>query len=190
MGNEKLKTELVRKGLHFLIALVPFIASINECLAIILLYVGTILYIILETLRLHGVNIPFISSITQIASRPRDKGRFVLGPVTLALGAVVSLVFFPHRAAEIAVFALAFGDGASGIFGRAFGTMRPRFLLGKSVEGCFSCFTAVFIATALISGDAFTSCVAALTAMCVEALPLRDWDNLAFPIAVGLAMVL
>jgi dolichol kinase len=188
MQNTKLKTELVRKGIHFLIAFIPFIAAFSYTLAIILLYTATLLYMILETLRLYGINVPGFAIITKLASRPRDKGKFVFGPVTLALGALLSLILFSPNTAAIAIFALAFGDGFSGIFGRAFGRIRPQFLCGKSVEGSFSCFIAVLISTWYASGNLKITLIAAITAVSVEALPLRDWDNIVFPLVVGAAL--
>lgn len=188
--NEKLKTELVRKGIHFLIALSPLIAAYHREAAIALLCGGIVVYTIMETLRFRGVEIPLVSTITKIASRPRDQGQFVLGPVTLALGALMSLQLFSAQNAAIAIYALAFGDGASGIFGRAFGHIRPAFLQGKSVEGCFSCFIAVAMSAWFASGSIRLTVIASMTAVVVEALPLRDWDNIIFPLAVGLAVSL
>jgi dolichol kinase len=144
-----------------------------------------LLYSGFETLRLVGVKIPLVSSITSIASRSRDKGRFVLGPVTLGLGALLALLLYPSPAASIAIYALAFGDGFASLVGRFFGTHRPSIMLGKSIEGSTACFIAVFIAGAKVSGSIRIALVAAITAAFVEALPLEDYDNLALPMAVG-----
>jgi dolichol kinase len=182
----ELKTEIVRKSIHFLIALSPLMASYNRLFTILFLMAGTLFYVYLESLRLAGVKVPFVSALTSAASRFRDQGRFVLGPVTLGLGALLALLLYPLPAASIAIYALAFGDGFASLAGKLLGQIRPRFLFGKSLEGSSVCFIAVYMATFCLSGDLRVSCIAALTAAAVEALPLEDIDNLAIPVTVGL----
>ncbi|MCL2211656.1 MAG: phosphatidate cytidylyltransferase [Treponema sp.] len=180
-----LKPEIIRKSLHFLIALTPVMASINKTATIALLMIGTLGYTLMESLRLSGVRVPVISSITSMVSRPRDFGRFVMGPVTLGLGALLALLLYPSSAAAIAIYALAFGDGIASLAGKFMGKWRPAFLLGKSVEGSLACFTVVLISALAVSGSMQIAFIAAFTAMIVEALPLEDYDNLAIPVTVG-----
>ncbi|GBU26988.1 phosphatidate cytidylyltransferase [Treponema sp. R8-4-B8] len=184
----ELKTEIVRKTIHFLIALTPSLASINKMATAAILIIGTLGYTLMEYLRLSGVKIPIISSITSMASRQRDIGNFVMGPVTLGLGALLALLLYPSNAAAIAIYALAFGDGLASLVGKFFGKWRPAFLSGKSVEGSLACFAAVLISSYAVCGNAQIAFVAALTAMVVEALPLEDYDNIAIPVTVGLAV--
>jgi len=125
-----------------------------------------------------------------MASRPRDIGRFVMGPVTLGLGALLALLLYPSPVAAIAIYALAFGDGFASLIGRFFGRHRPAFLNGKSLEGSFACFTATFIAAYAVSGNVRIALTAAFTAMLVEALPVQDYDNLVLPVTVGMAVQL
>ena len=181
----ELKTEVVRKAIHFLIALVPSLAALNRPFTVFFLILGTSSYIYVENLRLSGVKVPIISSITSMASRSRDAGRFVMGPVTLGLGSLLALLLFSPPAAAIAIYALAFGDGFASLIGKFLGKRRPAFLLGKSIEGSLSCFTAVFTCAYLVSNNSFAAFTAAVTAMIVEALPLDDYDNLALPVTVG-----
>jgi dolichol kinase len=179
------KTELVRKSIHFLIALSPGMAAINYHFTVAMLMVGVLGYTIMELLRLAGIKVPVVSALTSMASRPRDIGGFVLGPVTLGLGALLALLLFPSPAACIGIYALAFGDGLAGLVGKLFGRIRPAFLFGKSLEGSMACFTAVFISAYLVSQSYTVSIAAALTATTVEALPLEDYDNVALPLFVG-----
>ena len=125
-----------------------------------------------------------------MASRPRDFGRFVMGPVTLGLGALAALLFYPSNAAEIAIYALAFGDGVASLVGRFFGKLRPAFLLGKSIEGSLACFTVVFISAYAVCADARIAFTAAFATTAAEALPLGDYDNLVIPVTVGMAVQL
>jgi dolichol kinase len=187
-GLGEFKAEILRKSIHFLIGLTPLLAGLNYSVAVILLLTGVLGYIKMESLRLAGVRVPLVSSLTDLASRSRDRGRFVLGPVTLGLGALLALLMYPSPAASIAIYALAFGDGFASLIGKLFGRLRPAFLRGKSLEGCAACFGAVLIAAHQVSHDYRIALAAALTAMVTEALPLEDYDNLVIPLAAGLAV--
>jgi len=184
----ELKTEIVRKSIHFLIALSPLMAAVNRPLTVLFLMTGTLGYTLMEYLRLSGVKVPVISSITSMASRSRDMGRFVMGPVTLGFGALLALLLYPSPVASIAIYALAFGDGFASLVGKCFGKWRPAILCGKSVEGSLACFTAVFISAFAVSRSINIAFIAAFTATVVEALPLEDFDNMAIPVTVGLAV--
>ena len=179
------KTEVIRKSIHFLVALCPGMAVINYPLTVLALMTGVLGYTIMEQMRLAGVEVPLVSTLTSMASRPRDMNHFVLGPVTLGIGALLALLLFPSPAACIGIYALAFGDGFASLVGKLFGRIRPAFLLGKSVEGSMACFFAVFISAWLVSRDYTVSLIAAVTATTVEALPLKDYDNVALPLIVG-----
>jgi dolichol kinase len=182
------RTEMVRKSLHFLIALSPGMAAINYPLTVLALMAGVLGYTFMEILRLSGVKIPVVSTLTAMASRPKDIGVFVLGPVTLGIGALLALLLFPSPAACIGIYALAFGDGFAGLIGKLFGRIRPAFLFGKSVEGSAACFAATFISAWLVSHNYAVSIAAAITAMAVEALPLEDYDNISLPLIVGVVV--
>jgi dolichol kinase len=182
---QEIKTELVRKSLHFLIALTPSMAALNRPLTAMVLMIGTLFYALMETLRLSGVEVPLVSSLTSMASRPRDRDRFVLGPVTLGLGALLALLLYPSPAASIAIYAMAFGDGFASLVGKVFGRCRPECMMGKSVEGSMACFCAVFVTAYGVSRSFNVAFIAALTATLAEALPLEDYDNIVLPISVG-----
>ena len=188
--RSELKSEIIRKLIHFLIALSPLMASINRLFTLIFLLIGTLSYVIFEILRIRGVKIPLVSALTAMASRPCDKGHFVLAPITLGMGAFLSLLLFQPLAASIAVYALAFGDGCAALAGKFFGRLKPPFLFGKSIEGSLACFAAVLISSYLVSSSIKIALISALTAMLAESLPLEDFDNLALPLAVGLVVQL
>jgi dolichol kinase len=182
-------SELVRKALHFLIALTPLLAGFNKAFALALLGAGTGAYALMELLRRRGMRIPLISDLTVLASRRRDKGRFVLGPVTLGAGAFLALLVFPPVAASVAVYALAFGDGTASLAGKFIGRIRPPFLFGKSLEGSLACFLGTLLSAYFATGGSWrTALIAACTATLAELLPFRDWDNIIIPMAVGAAV--
>jgi len=186
----ELKTEIIRKAIHFLIAISPSMAAINMPFTVLFLMLGTLGYTFMECLRLSGVRVPVVSSLTKMASRSRDMDHFIMGPVTLGMGALLALLLYPSPVAVIAIYALAFGDGFASLVGKCFGKLRPAFLYGKTIEGSFACFVAVYISAYAVSGSMYISVVAAFTAMVIEAMPLGDYDNLALPVTVGMAVQL
>jgi len=189
---DRRKAELIRKSLHFLIAVVPLLAGFNKTFTLILLAAGTLAYAVMEGLRQKGIDVPLVSKLTVAASRRRDAGRFVLGPVTLGAGAFLPILVFPPAAASIAVYALAFGDGTASLAGKFFGRIRPPFLSGKSLEGSSACFLGIFLSAYFVTvhegnGNWRVALIAACTGLAAELLPFKDWDNIIIPMAVGLA---
>lgn len=182
---EEIRIEILRKSLHLLIAFVPWIAAINLGLAVGLLTGGVLFYATCESLRMGGFSIPVISKVTALAARRRDGDRFVLGPITLGIGALLSLLLYPNPAASIAIYALAFGDGLSSLVGKSFGSIRIPFTGGKSVEGSLTCLAAVFVAAVAVTGDAPRSLAVAVAATLIEAAPMKDFDNIVLPVFVG-----
>ena len=182
------KPELLRKSIHFLIAFSPALAAVNHSFTILFLMAGILGYSVMEFLRLYGIKVPVVSVITQMASRTRDTKGFVLGPITLALGAILALTYFSPLAASIGIYALAFGDGFASLVGKLYGTCRPALLFGKSVEGSIACFTATFTVAYLVSRSLPVSFAAAFAATATEALPLGDYDNIALPLVVGVVV--
>ncbi len=183
--RDELGTELYRKSIHLLIGLVPLAASYQFELTVLVLLAGTLLYACAETLRLSGREVYIISGVTRAASRMRDRDRFVLGPVTLALGALLALMLYPERAAFIAVYALAFGDGISSIVGKLLGRIEIPFTGGKTIIGSASCFMIVYLAAMILYQDTPISMGIAFAATCIEALPSNDFDNILVPVGTG-----
>lgn len=182
---QEIRTELIRKGIHLFIAFVPFFASVNLFITFVCLGAGTLFYAFTELLRFDGKRVPVISRVTEYASRERDIGKIVLGPVTLGLGAMAALFFYPEPAAALAIYALAFGDSFSSIFGKLFGRIKIPFTGGKSIAGSIACFAAVFIITYMVVPDIKGALLLAGGAMVLEALPLKDLDNVVIPIGTG-----
>jgi dolichol kinase len=178
--------EIIRKALHLLIALVPVLASVSLPSTITLLAVGTLLYAFAETSRRQGRPIVVVSDVTLIASRDADKGRFVLGPVTLGVGALLALIMYPEPAATIAILALAFGDGFASLVGKVVRGPAIPFLAGKTVSGCVACFVAVFLVTLRITGRPLESLIIAGVATFLEGIPSGNFDNIIIPFGVGM----
>jgi dolichol kinase len=178
--------EVVRKALHLLIALVPSLAALSVPFTLALLASGTLFYALAETSRRNGHPVFLVSRLTLIASRAVDRNRFVLGPITLGLGAMVSLMLYPEPAASIAIYALAFGDGFASLVGRLVPGPRIPFAKGKSVMGSLACFAAVFVASAGLVRTPAEAALVAFAATALEAAPSGDFDNLLVPVGTGL----
>ena len=185
--SRELQTELIRKSIHLSIALVPVVAgTIGTAATLALLAAGTVLYTYAEVQRHAGVSVPIISRITELAARQKDLNRFVLGPVTLGIGAMLALLLYPNPAATIAIFALAFGDGVASLFGKIFGRIRIPFTGGKTVEGSVACATAVAVSTYAVIPHPAIVVTVTVGATLLEVLPTGDADNLILPVGVGL----
>ena len=182
---EELLVEVFRKTIHLSSALTVVFAERWYTPTVIGIIGISILYCISEFLRMHGHELYLITNITRYASRKRDKGRFVLGPLTLAGGVLAALLLFPIHTAKIAIFALAFGDGLASLVGKRFGKIRLAFFKNKTVAGSLTCFAAVFLSTFAVSGNFWKSLVLGIAGAGIEMLPLKDYDNLLIPIAIG-----
>lgn len=184
---EELRIELTRKSLHLLILFCIPLLDIAPTLPVIGLIAGLVVYSVSELLRHRGIMVPVIASITERAARRRDGNRFVLGPVTLALGALLSLLIFDPLQAKVAILALGIGDSFSSLIGKSFGRIPMPFSGGKSVEGSIFCFVTVLLAVFLLTGKFLPACLVALTTALVEFWPTKDWDNVLIPLAAGIA---
>lgn len=187
---QDLLVEVFRKTIHLSSALTAVFAERWYTLTIAGIIGISVLYCISEFLRMRGHELYIIARITRYASRARDKGRFVLGPLTLAGGVLGALLLFPLHTAKIAIFALAFGDGLASLVGKRFGKIRLAFFKEKTVAGSLTCFAAVFLSAFVVSGNLWKSLILGIVGAGIEMLPLKDYDNLLIPIAIGFLALL
>lgn len=181
--------EFFRKSIHMTISMVPTLASVNWLLTVILLTAGLITYSILELFRTSGVYVGVISDITSYAARDRDRG-FTLGPLTLAVGTLLSLLLFEPIVYTCAIYALAFGDGLSSVTGKLWGRVKIPFTGGKSFVGFFTCFTMILSTSYGVTGSISKALLAGAVGAVTELLPVRDIDNILIPLVVALAVSL
>lgn len=177
--------ELFRKIIHLCTAFIPLLLSHFYWPVEILLILAALGFTLSEVLRLNGINVPVVSEITSVAARKRDEGKFVLGPVTLVIGIVITSLLFDKTSYTIGILALAFGDGLASLSGKLFGRLHIPFTEGKTVAGSLSCFIAIFCCSYSISNNAFISLVLAITGMAIEVFPLKDFDNILIPVILG-----
>ncbi len=177
--------ELFRKLIHLCSAFVPLFASFSKILTLSFLGLSLVLYTASEFFRLKGIRIPLVSKVTEAAARKRDENRFVLGPVTLVVGIMLSLAIWKIEYATLGIFALAFGDGLASLFGKLFGRIHIPFTNGKTAAGSLTCFAAVLVSSFLLLGNSLESLVLAFIAMILEMLPMTDFDNIILPVMIG-----
>lgn len=180
-----LRKEFFRKTIHICTAFVPLFLHLARTPAILCLCFAGIFYIIAESLRSNGHEIPLVSDITAAAARKRDENKFVLGPVTLVAGIVAAAVLWNETAASVGIFALAFGDGLASLAGKTFGKIRVPYTHGKTVEGSLTCFAAIFTATFMVTNNCKTALLVSTSGALIEVLPLKDFDNLIIPVFLG-----
>jgi dolichol kinase len=149
------------------------------------LFAALVGYCIAEALRYRGITVPLISAITAAAARKRDENTFVLGPVTLAVGIIITALFFEPEPARIGILGFALGDGLASLMGKCYGKTPIPFVRGKTCVGSLTCFAAVFISTYAVTKNAGVSLINAFTGMALEILPLKDYDNLLLPVALA-----
>ncbi|MBP5402426.1 MAG: phosphatidate cytidylyltransferase [Treponema sp.] len=179
--------ELFRKSIHLCTVFIPALLHRFYWVIEVLLILAALGFTLSEILRLNGIEVPVVSDITKVAARKRDEGKFVLGPLTLVAGIVISSLIFPERSYTIGILSLATGDGLASLCGKFFGRINIPFTEGKTVAGSLSCFAAVFCCSFIISRDVYASLIIALVGMIIEVFPLKDFDNVLIP--VGLSYV-
>lgn len=187
---EDLVKELVRKMIHISSCFTVLLAHFFPVATKIFLLFGIAFYVLCELLRLNGKHVPVVSSITQIASRKADEGRFVFGPVTLGIGLLLSLLFFEQKISTLAIFSLSFGDGLASLVGKIYGQKHFKLVRKKTFEGSLACFIAVFVSTLFVLKNFWQSLVIALVATITELIPLKNLDNIVIPLLVGLSGIL
>ncbi len=177
--------EIFRKSIHVCSAFIPFLLKYLYWQVLSALALVTLIYCTAELMRLNGKNVPFISDITAAAARKRDENRFVLGPVTLSVGIMLTALLFNPLPASIGIYSLAFGDGLASLSGKLFGKVVLPFTFGKTVAGSLTCFTAIFISSFLVCHNATVALSLACIGMFIEVLPLKDFDNVVIPLIIA-----
>jgi len=177
--------EIIRKGIHSVIAIVPFLATINKPFTIILLLTGIITYLFSEYLRISNRNTSLIARFTNLVSRDKDKTYPVMGPFTLGIGALLSLILFPLEIASIAIFILAFGDGIASIAGNKFSSIEIPYTQGKTFAGSFACFIVIYLIAFRVTFSMPKAFLIAVIGTFLEALPIHEFDNIVLPVGVG-----
>ncbi len=176
--------EFRRKGVHACSLFVPLLAGINYLLTLELLVAITIVYIASEWARLNGIRFPVLSFVTGLCVRSSERRRLAYAPITLALGVMLSLVFFPPLIACVTIAILACADSMATIVGKFYGKVNIPYNHNKSLEGCVAFFITAFIC-AVIYVPLKTALIVSLVSCIIESLPV-EFDNISVPLGTGL----
>lgn len=181
------RQEIRRKLLHILATFVPIFSSSFYHTTLIVLFSSLIIYMISECLRINGYSLPILTGITKASIRKVEERDFTLGPVTLALGVCLSLLFFPPLIAGTVILIVALADTAATMVGRSIGNHRIPYNIKKSIEGSSAAlFVAFFCGYTFL--PFFPALLAALFSSIIESLPLKSLDNLFIPIGTGILL--
>jgi len=183
------RRELTRKTIHVSIALVPTMAGWNFLITVILLSAGIVFYVVNEYARISGRSSGIVSLLTEMSTRPTEHG-FVWGPVTLGLGALAALLYYPHPATTVAIYALAFGDGIASLAGKFLSRGTVVRIGEKTLAGSISCFIAVYVSALIVLDDYFLALLSAVSATIFELIAVQDFDNLVMPLGTGFIVML
>jgi len=184
--SKTLKKEFFRKIIHMFSSFTPFLYFFSRSLVLVGLLIVTLIYFLSEVLRSKNIRIPIISKITEIASRSRDEGKLVLGPITLSIGIFLTFTLFDYRTATLAIFAVSFGDGVASLFGKIIGGIKIPFTFGKTISGSMGCFIVLCSVYSLCGLDISQALLISTAGAVIEAFPTGDFDNLILPISTGL----
>ncbi len=184
------RSSIVREAIHlsgFLVALACRHLVSRHLAALLVLFV-TLLYTSSEIKRMFGTSLPVIGRVTSWAAEKSEFQGFVFSPMYYGLGIVLSLMLFPEPIGYVSVTVLTLGDGFAAIFGEGYGRTRLPFNKTKKLEGTL---TGLLFASlgSLLFVDPFRALIASLAGMIAEVLPLPVNDNLAIPLASGLALM-
>jgi dolichol kinase len=117
--------------------------------------------------------------------RRRESREPALGPVTLALGVLVSLWCLPLSLALACILVTAVADSAASVIGERWGRVPWPHNPLKSLEG-----TAAFLVSAVVCASVYlplqNALLLAVIAAAMESLPLEDWDNFVTPVGTGM----
>ena len=181
----------LRETIHISSFLLSFICIYlfgNVMVASLILFIAA-LYTLSEIVRIQGINIPILSSITWKAANKTELYEFAAAPIHFAVGIAISLLIFPAPIRYVAITTLTLGDGGAHIFGMKLGRTPLPFNKGKNLEGTLFGFLFAFLG-AMIFVDPARALIAATVGMLVESLPLPLNDNLTIPLASGLVLLL
>ena len=149
-----------------------------------------VLYLLSESLRLSGRELPLFTSITRLASSVVERRNIVTTPVWYALGILLTISLFPFRYAVIGVTTLTVGDPVASAAGHLFdGSTRYHFNKAKSLNGSLAGLTAALIVCLILFGPS-PLLLGCLAGMLVESLPLPLNDNITIPISASLTSLI
>ncbi len=196
-NNKEWLQEVRRKFVHVWAGAVPFLAGVAFLPTVGFLVFLVVLYVVSEVGRLNGRQlVPLLSSVTTACIRREERRGFVTGPITMASGVIMSLLFFPAHVALLVIWILAFADTAATLVGKTWKGHPLPYNKSKSITGSLAFFTVAYFCSLLClsggGGPGHLSPVSALPFALIssflESLPLKD-DNISTPLGSGVVLM-
>ncbi|NQT60257.1 MAG: hypothetical protein HQ557_14850 [Bacteroidetes bacterium] len=194
--KNEFRKEVARKGLHILIGFLPIIALQSYFTAYTLLISGACIYTLSELIRIRWNGdkkfFPYkaIRGISLFVSRPGEAKHFIIAPLTLAVGAGLTLFFFPENAMKAGILALAFGDTAAALAGKFFFRKNRKKYGVKTITGTAACFITSTLCVWLVVNDWTISLAAGAVASLCEMTTLKDFDNILVPLGTAAVVLI
>ena len=179
--------EVRRKLVHVWAGAVPFLAGIAFFPTVISLALLAVLYTLSEIGRLNGRLVPVLGGITTACIRKEERRAFVTGPITMAIGVIMSLLLFPAHVALVVIWILAFADTAATLMGKAWKGRSIPYNRSKSIVGSLTFFLVAYLCS-LLCLSPVSALPVALTSSFIESLPLKD-DNISTPLGSGIVLM-
>ena len=184
-----LKREIFRKSIHISGVLsIPLSFFLHPSVPLVLITLLSVFYLIAERFRLNGKEMPYVTRITNLATRADTESQHevILSPIYLAIGIASSLLLFSEPISYVAIIALTLGDGVSSIIGKKYGKYKiPK--TTKTFEGTASGILCVFLGSLFFVSPQL-ALFAAIVSMTLEALPIPINDNIRVPIGTGIVL--
>lgn len=186
-------TETSRKLVHLIALLIPLLYYLlPRSLSALLLAVFTLLFILIDYVRLHVGSVKKLFMLLFGQLLRRKELSTLTGGSYLLLASLVALAIFPNRGVFIAAVSfLVIGDTVAALFGLRFGRIR---LFRKTIAGTFACLVSCLITAYIVYKLPNTNLpfvvgiIGAVIATIVEALPVEVNDNVVIPIFSGAVM--
>lgn len=190
-GTIPLRAELQRKALHLLAAAVPIALAAGVPRAPIAWMLGALLAVAVVVefgrMRYAPVRVLFLRLTSHLLRDHEHRGWS--GASWMLAAQLLAVLVFPTATAIAALWAVATGDAAAALVGRAAG--RHRIASGKSLEGTAACFLVSLVGALWLARLGPGAALAGAAAAAVAELPARPLDdNLRIVLATGIAISL
>ncbi len=186
LRKQLLKRELYRKTIHFLGVPLPFLAYVHKPAVAAVLSAVILIYVFSEVTRTIGFHLPFISHITKRSERITETRGFIIGPVSLTAGILITLFAFSPEIYIPAILIVCISDSVSSLVGRRFGKLHLPFY-DRTLEGSIA-FYITSLAILLFFLPPRQALLTALVPTVLELVTPHYLDNLLIPIGTALFM--
>jgi dolichol kinase len=185
-----LQREVARKGLHLLSVVVPVAYSVGVSRTVVVLAlacaVAVALVVELARARHEKTRTVFDARLGKLLRLHEARG--LSGATWLIIALLASAVLFPRDIAIAAMAAVAVGDAAAAIVGRALTRSAGE---GKSLAGSFACFAASALMALAIARFSWAEALIVGIFAALAERPRRPLDdNLRIAMAVGCGILL